>query len=262
MSRDQLARAPLAIRGDTAATLASFFESLAPLQATAVVIVDEAHRQPLDVLEQLRALAAHAASAGVLQIVLVAQPSLVETLRTPALRRLDASIARRLELGPLAADEISGYIRHRLGLAGTTPRVEFDEPALQRNLDFVARRSRDRQPGLRWRARRWLQRAPPVTIDAPLVAAAAASLGFERPPGPHERWLRALFIVSVIVALLAAGGFRRGLDVPRCARARGRAVGARPGAAGRSDAAADRADPSARAAARQPSDITGRLIRA
>jgi general secretion pathway protein A len=205
-SREQLARTPLAARGDAASTLASFFASLAPLQAAAVVILDDAHRQPPDVLEQLRALAADGPSAGRLQVVLVAQPSFSDVLRTPALRTVDAAIARRLELAPLAADEIAGYIRHRLAVAGTSPRVGFDEAALQRIFDL----SRG-VPGivnlLCDRALTGGFRRSAPTIDTPLVDAAAVAIGVEPPPpGPRERWLRALFIASLLVALLVAGG--------------------------------------------------------
>ena len=64
--------------------------------------------------------------------MLVGQPALTALLTHPDLRGLNASVARRIELGPLAADEISGYVMHRLSIAGAHTRIEFDEAAIAR----------------------------------------------------------------------------------------------------------------------------------
>ena len=134
MSRDDL-RAPRAPH-ELLGRLASFFESLAPRQGSALVVLDEAHRQPPDVIAQLRALATDGAGAGLLQVVLVGPPSLAAALKVPALRAIDSATTVRSELGPLAADEIGGYVLHRLAVAGTSPRVDFDAAALQRIYDL------------------------------------------------------------------------------------------------------------------------------
>src|SRR5262249_44219758 len=41
-------------------------------------------------------------------------------------------VALRTELGPLAADEVPGYVAHRLAVAGRGERVSFSEVALRK----------------------------------------------------------------------------------------------------------------------------------
>src|SRR5262245_47924604 len=53
MSRDELAHGPLATRHELSTTLQAFVESLAPLDASAVIIVDEAQNLPPDVFDQV-----------------------------------------------------------------------------------------------------------------------------------------------------------------------------------------------------------------
>ena len=134
ISHDDLARGRLAqaSRNDLSATLRDFLLSLAALQAFAVVIIDEAQDLPIDVLAQLQALSDVGGSQRLLQVVLVGRPSLLTLLRRPELRQLDGQISRRLELGPLAADEILGYVMHRLTAAGSHARVEFEDKAIAR----------------------------------------------------------------------------------------------------------------------------------
>jgi len=134
ISRDDLARGRLAqaSRNDLSATLRDFLLSLAALQAFAVVIIDEAQDLPIDVLEHLQVLSDVGGSQRLLQVVLVGQPSLLALLRRPELRQLDRQISRRLELGPLAEDEIPGYVMHRLTVAGGNVRVEFEDEAIAR----------------------------------------------------------------------------------------------------------------------------------
>jgi general secretion pathway protein A len=134
ISKEDLARGPLAraSRQELTDTLRSFVGSLAALQASAVVIIDDAHKLSLEVLEQIRALVDSDGASRVMQIALVGQPHLVETLARSELRPLAQRITRRVELAPLLADEIAGYVMHRLAMAGTGPRVEFDDGAMKR----------------------------------------------------------------------------------------------------------------------------------
>jgi general secretion pathway protein A len=120
VSREQVAGGAHLSRERLIATLNTFLESLAPLQASAVVFVDEAQAVPVTLLGDLAAWLGGAA-AGVVQLVLVGQPALTGLLLHDELRGLNAS-ARRIELGPLAADEISGYVMHRLSIAGAHTR--------------------------------------------------------------------------------------------------------------------------------------------
>ncbi len=132
ISREDLARGGLrtASERELTAALRDFLQSLTALQASAVVILDGADRMPFDVLQQVRAWSDSETDLRLLQVVLVGGPSLAARLRRKDLRPLDAKVAVRITLGPIAADEIEGYVAHRLSVAGTNPRVEFDLPAL------------------------------------------------------------------------------------------------------------------------------------
>lgn len=134
ISRDDIARGMLtnASRADLAAALHGFLVSLAALQAFAVVILDDAHDLPIEVLDEVRVLAESIGDEPALQIVLVGQPSLDKTLGRAGLRELNRRVSTRCRLKPIAADEVGSYITHRLAVAGTSPRVEFDESAAAR----------------------------------------------------------------------------------------------------------------------------------
>ena len=107
-----------ASRHELIQTLQAFLRSLAPIQAHAVVIIDEAqHLQP-DVLEQIRLLSNIDDESGtLLQIILVGQTDLEPLLSRPELRQLQQRVSRRLRLEPLSREEVQEYIQHRLALA-------------------------------------------------------------------------------------------------------------------------------------------------
>jgi general secretion pathway protein A len=99
-------------------TLQNFLVSLVPLQAHAVVVIDEAqHLQP-DVLEQIRLLSNIDDARGtLLQIILVGQRDLEPLLSRPELRQFQQRVSRRFRLDPLRGDEVQQYIEHRLAVA-------------------------------------------------------------------------------------------------------------------------------------------------
>jgi general secretion pathway protein A len=130
LSRDELARGPFATRHELSTTLQAFVESLAPLEASAVVLVDEAQNLPPDVFDQVRMLCEAAETSARLQVVLVGQPALAERLRRPENKSLHARVAVRFTLDPLPPGEIADYIAHRIGVAGAHPGVRFDESAI------------------------------------------------------------------------------------------------------------------------------------
>jgi general secretion pathway protein A len=107
-------------------TLYDFLLGLLPLQANAVLIIDEAQNLPLQVLEQLRILSnLETDKAKLLQIILVGQQNLKPLLRSPELRQLDQRVSIRYELKPLTEDETAAYIHHRLYVAGGAAAVSF-----------------------------------------------------------------------------------------------------------------------------------------
>jgi len=84
-----------------------------------VVIVDEAQALPGELLEQLRLLTnLETSTHKLLQIVLVGQPELRDTLARNELRQLAQRITARWHLNPLDPRETNSYVRHRLEVAG------------------------------------------------------------------------------------------------------------------------------------------------
>ncbi len=84
-----------------------------------VLMIDEAQNLSADVLEQLRLLTnLETAEKKLLQIVLLGQPELQELLARPELRQLNQRVTARYHLDALSRDELPGYLRYRLGVAG------------------------------------------------------------------------------------------------------------------------------------------------
>ncbi len=82
---------------------------------TAVLIIDEAQNLSRRALEQIRLLSnLESIDSKLLQIVLVGQPELRDTLADPALAQLKQRIAVSYHLRPLDSAEIGLYINHRL----------------------------------------------------------------------------------------------------------------------------------------------------
>lgn len=207
LSHDDLARAPGITRDELAGALDSFLGSLGPLGANAVIVLDEAHRQPIDVVNELCALASEGTRSSVLRVVLVGVPPFASALKKPALRRVDARISLRSHLESLEADEIRGYVMHRLACAGTSPRVDFDEQALQRVHDL----SRGVPGIVNVLCERALiggfQRSASV-IDLAVVESAAASLDLLLPIVERQSLASAAVTAAalVLLALFGAGG--------------------------------------------------------
>ncbi|WP_088278419.1 ExeA family protein [Ideonella sp. A 288] len=98
-----------------------------------VLIVDEAQRLSLALLEQLRLLTnLETHEHKLLQIVLIGQPELRDKLARPELEQLSQRVLARFHLGPLSADETAQYVRHRLTVAGAGETLPFDAAALRR----------------------------------------------------------------------------------------------------------------------------------
>lgn len=82
-----------------------------------VLIVDEAQNLTAPMLEELRVLSnVNNDTDQVLQMILVGQPELLETLKKPELRQFVQRIAIHCHLDPLPPAETAAYIRHRLGV--------------------------------------------------------------------------------------------------------------------------------------------------
>jgi general secretion pathway protein A len=89
---------------------------------TTVIVVDEAHHLPTEVLEEVRLLTnLETGEQKLLQILLIGQPELAARLDSFELRALKQRIALRAYLEPLDLQETGSYIRRRLQVAGARP---------------------------------------------------------------------------------------------------------------------------------------------
>ncbi len=92
-----------------------------------VLIIDEAQNLDAELLEQLRLLTnLETSERKLLQIILIGQPELRQTLARTDLRQLAQRITGRYHLDPLNREETGQYIRHRLKIAGATRQLFTD----------------------------------------------------------------------------------------------------------------------------------------
>ena len=97
-----------------------------------VLMIDEAQELSRELLEQVRLLTnLETDTQKLLQIVLIGQPELRETLARPGLRQLAQRITARYHLTPLQPGETAAYLRHRLSVAGASA-FPFEDRAVAR----------------------------------------------------------------------------------------------------------------------------------
>jgi general secretion pathway protein A len=170
-----------ASRPDLSYPLYEFLDSLVPLQAFAVLIIDEAQNLPLGLLEEIRILSDLEQREKLLQVVLVGQPELKSHLKMPQMRQVDQRVSVRCELTPLGAQDVGKYVRHRLSVASESGNhVQFSEGAI----DAIVRASRGTPRVINLICDRALQRghrAKATVIESALIDEAVASLGLEMP---------------------------------------------------------------------------------
>jgi general secretion pathway protein A len=97
-----------------------------------VLILDEAQELSRELLEQVRLLTnLETSTQKLLQVVLIGQPELRETLARPGLRQLAQRITARYHLTPLQPSETAAYLRHRMTVAGASA-FPFEDRAVAR----------------------------------------------------------------------------------------------------------------------------------
>jgi len=97
-----------------------------------VLLIDEAQNLSMEVLEQIRLLTnLETNKTKLLQIILVGQPELKESLKRQDLRQLNQRITARYHLLPLSLDETRAYIQHRLMVCKGRPEI-FKESAIRK----------------------------------------------------------------------------------------------------------------------------------
>lgn len=204
VSRRDLVRRTRIERSALTATLGSFVNTLAAVQANALIVVDEAHRLPQDDLRALADVAA-ALDSPRLQVVLAGEPALLAMVNAAGWRTRRGGAGLRLELHPLAADEVAGYVNHRLHAVDRAARVEFS-PAACARLHQVSR-------GVPREINRLCDRALVLgaalsasTIDRALVDRAAGELNLAIPPEASPRTFERRAVTAlVLIALMFAG---------------------------------------------------------
>lgn len=193
-----------ASRHDLMAALREFLTSLAPLDAFAVVIVDDAHRLAADALDQIRSLSDGEDGKGLLQIVLVGQARLVTLLKRAELRPFARRASVRCVLGSLNGDEIVGYVLLRLAVAGPNARVEFDDDAFERlyalsaGVPHVINLLCDRALTLGYGS-------SASVIDGPLIDRAAEELDITAPESRAARLARTTMTIAALLVLMLVG---------------------------------------------------------
>ncbi len=133
MSVQDLANGRLqgATRTELSYLLYEFLESLVPLEAFVVVIIDEAQNLSLSLIEEIRILSDLHRRAMPLQVLFVGQLELRAKLKLPEMRQVDQRVALHCSLEPMPRDVLGGYVAHRLRVAGGAPdRVLFPSDAL------------------------------------------------------------------------------------------------------------------------------------
>jgi len=104
-----------------------------------ILIIDEAQNLAADLLEEIRMLSnLECATGKLLQIILVGQPELRETLAAPELLQLRQRISINCHLKALSREEMAHYVCHRMEVAGNRDALVFP-PA---TLDLVYQYSR------------------------------------------------------------------------------------------------------------------------
>lgn len=182
-------------------------------QKKVLLIVDEAHALPTDLLEELRLLVNMAAEIkGALSIFLVGQPELLDRLKEEQLSHLSRKIAVRFHLELLSREDCIQYVLFRLNRAGAKSRVLFTEQAL--DLVYQATKGNPRQINILCdNALLTAFGAGGVTIDHILIRECVESLYIEGDEDafflPKEKafWQAKWFIWTVLAVLVAEGGF-------------------------------------------------------
>jgi general secretion pathway protein A len=97
-----------------------------------LLIVDEAQNLAPERLEELRTLSNLNLAEQLLQIALVGQPGLRQTLQRPEMEQLAQRVVVDYHLQSLTREDTETYIAHRLGVAGSADTQLFDSSAVDR----------------------------------------------------------------------------------------------------------------------------------
>ncbi len=111
----------------------AFLTGVAASGRRALLVVDEAQNLSPQAIEELRMLSNFQLDRhALLQSFLVGQPELRDQLQRPSMEQLRQRVLASYHLGPLAAQETTAYVLHRLRRVGWKNRPRLDDAALVR----------------------------------------------------------------------------------------------------------------------------------
>jgi general secretion pathway protein A len=205
VSRNEAGGLALASAAALWGALADFLATIAPLHASALVIIDDAQHLSAEMLDQIRLLAAAGEGEGLIQVLIVGEAGLLPLLQSPVLEALRGQIKTRVALGALDPGEVLGYVSHRMRTAGRQPTPTFASHTAQLIFDFSDGNPR----AINLLCERALRLAgPPASpvVDAPAIRAAAAELGLEPRVSTATRPRRGRLAAAALLLTLAALG--------------------------------------------------------
>jgi len=139
-----------------------------------------------------------------LQVILIGQPGLLDSLAQEPLRQLDSRVSVRAMLKALSRGDVDAYISHRLSVAGNDGDVRFDVGAI----DAVTSLTGGVPRLINLLCDRALMagaQAGAHSIDAAIVGEAGEVLAMSASEAPVRRrlwpWHRMLWIAAAIVVL-------------------------------------------------------------
>jgi type II secretory pathway predicted ATPase ExeA len=119
-------------KAELLATLNNFLIEQYSAGRKVLLIVDEAQNLSLRVLEEIRMLSGiETTKEKVLRIILAGQPEMSERLDAPELIQLMQRVRLRFHLSALSIDDMQGYIKHRLEVAGAEGRTIFEPDTVE-----------------------------------------------------------------------------------------------------------------------------------
>jgi general secretion pathway protein A len=122
----------LSTKGEFLTLLHSFLMESYARRERVVLIIDEAHTLSPALLEEVRLITnLETPKAKLLQVILMGQQELDETLARTEFRQLKQRISLRFNLKPLNRQETAEYIVRRLKLAGARNNTLFDDDAIK-----------------------------------------------------------------------------------------------------------------------------------
>ena len=196
--------------GANLATLNAYLLERQQQGLTTAILIDDAQNLRLECLELVRLLTnLETGQEKLVQIVLIAQPELEETLAQREIRQLTSRIVKHVRLLPLSPADAVRYVDHRLSFAGAAGRIVVT-PAAHRALYRHARGNPRRMHIVLDRCLYGLVARRSQVVDEPLIDAAARESGLQSGAAPAARTGLRGALLRTAVGLAALAGIGAG----------------------------------------------------